>query len=72
MKKLSTGQDSTLGNWRRLSRLAFGDESAPVRFFDDKIKDQGENEEVLTDEGQLLNLLIQMHITEEMENGETG
>jgi len=65
MRKLSTGQDSTLGNWRKLSAAVFGKDSEPVKFLDKKIADQGENEEVLADEGQFLHLLGQMYLGQE-------
>ena len=60
MNKLSTGQDSTLGNYRRLAKLMFSDKA--VEFLDQKIKDspRGENEEVIADEGQMIYLLSQM------------
>jgi len=62
MKKLSTGMDSTLGNYRKLASAFFGADSNPVKFLDDKIKDapNGENEEVIADEGQMVYLLGSM------------
>lgn len=60
MRKLSTGDDSTLGNWRKLSASAFGEGSPQVAFFDEKIKEQGENEEVVIPENQLLLGLLSM------------
>lgn len=62
MRKLSVGMDSTLANWRRLSVLTFGENSSPVRFFDDKIKEEGEDAEVLADEDQLLQVLLTMYM----------
>lgn len=63
MNKLSTGQDSTLGNWLNLSRLVFGENSPASKFLESKIHESpdGENGEVLADEGQLLNVLVHMH-----------
>ncbi|WP_280755761.1 hypothetical protein [Paenibacillus sp. LBL] len=66
MKKLSIGQDSTLGNWRNLCAATFGPYSAPTVFLENKIKESpnGEEEEVLADERQLLHVLGNMYIEE--------
>lgn len=58
MKKLSTGQDSTLGNYRKLSVIFFGNTSNAVAFLDKKISEQSEEEEVLADESQMINMLV--------------
>lgn len=62
MKKLSTGDDTTLGNYRKLAAALFGESSNPVRFLDGKIADspQGANEVVLADERQMVYLLRTM------------
>lgn len=62
MKKLSTGDDSTLGNYRKLCTTFFGKESKAVEFFDKKIKEspKGENEEVIADESQMLFMIGSM------------
>lgn len=59
MKKLSTGADSTLKEYRKLASIVFGEGSKAVEFLDDKIKESanGEDEEVLADEGQMVMLL---------------
>lgn len=59
MKKLSTGADSTLKEYRKLAIIVFGEGSKAVEFLDDKIKESanGEDEEVLADEGQMVMLL---------------
>ena len=59
MRKLSTGDDSTLGNYRKLCAAFFGEESKAVKFIDDKISSSpaGENEEVMADEGQMVHML---------------
>lgn len=59
MRKMSTGQDSTLGNWLSLSAAFFGDNSGAVEFLRDKIAkaEKGEQEEVIADERQLLHFL---------------
>ena len=59
MKKLSTGDDSTLKNYRKLASMVFGADSPQVKFLDGEISESpnGENEEVISDEGQVLHLL---------------
>jgi hypothetical protein len=59
MRKLSTGDDSTLGNYRKLAAAFFGEDSKAVSFLDEKIAESpnGENEEVVADEGQMVHLL---------------
>ncbi len=59
MQKLSTGDDATLGNYRKLAAVFFGEESRAVEFLDAKIAESpnGKNEEVLADESQMLYLL---------------
>lgn len=47
----------TLKDYRNLCIVVFGADSPQVRFIDDKIRDQGEDMEVLTDERQMLLLL---------------
>lgn len=60
MKKLSTGQDSTLGNWRALAAVTFGEDSAATKFLDEKISNEGANAEVVADEGQTIQMLWEM------------
>lgn len=57
--KLSTGDDSTLGNYLKLSIPVFGKDSKAVKFLQEKIAESpnGEQEEVLADERQMLYLL---------------
>lgn len=57
MHKLSTGDDSTLGNYRRLSAAVFGEASAATKFLDGKIAEQHENAYVVAPESQMLYLL---------------
>ena len=66
MKKLWSGDDSTLGNWREVARLAFGEESAAVVYLDRKIAEQGPNEEVIADMSQMNLLLATIHDHPEM------
>ena len=62
MRKLSTGDDATLGNYRKLVIALFGQESKAVKFLDGKIDQSpnGENEEVIVDESQMIYLLVTM------------
>lgn len=63
MMQLSTGQDSTLKGYLELSKTLFGAESAAAKFLQKKIEDSpnGENEEVLADETQMLYALHSMN-----------
>lgn len=61
MKRLSTGQLSTLGNWRKLCVLTMGADSPATKFLDNKIQEQGEDEEVIADESQFLYVLATLH-----------
>jgi hypothetical protein len=65
MTKLSTGDDATLGNYRKMAAAVFGKESKAVKFLDDKIAESpnGENEEVIADEGQMVYLLGNMALS---------
>jgi len=60
MKKLSAGDDSTLGSYRKLASAFFGEDSKAVEFLDKKITDQGEDQEVIQDESQMVYLLSHM------------
>ncbi len=55
--KLSTGDEATLGNYKKLALAIFGNGPA-VKFLDQKIKESknGENEEVIADESQMIAL----------------
>ena len=59
MKMLSTGQPSTLGEYKKLAAI-FGDKA--VKYIQDKIDESpnGEKEEVLADESQMMVLLTSM------------
>lgn len=71
MMKLSTGQDSTLGTYLKLSKLIFGDESVQTKFIMNKIAESpnGANEEVIAEESQMMYLLVNLppEGTDEME-----
>lgn len=70
MKKMSTGENSTLGNWKRLVQVVFGQGPA-LEFLNNKIKasSNGEDEEVIADESQLLFALGQMQFKKEDSKG---
>lgn len=63
MIKLSTGDDSTLGNYLLLCRIYFGNESLATKWVEEKIAAarNGEAEEVLADEAQVVNMLAQLN-----------
>jgi hypothetical protein len=60
VRKLSDGSESTLGNYLKLSKFFFGDESKAVKFLEQKIKESpaGENEQVISDETQMVAMLM--------------
>jgi hypothetical protein len=62
MKKLSTGQDSTLESYLTLCNLVFGEESAQSKFIQSKVDESpnGLKEEVIAAESQMLILLGSM------------
>jgi hypothetical protein len=72
MQKISTGEESTLKTYRMIAEVLGGKDSKAVKFFDEKIKESsnGENEEVIADERQMLILIASM-IREEMQD-DTG
>jgi hypothetical protein len=64
MRKMSTGEDSTLGAHRKMAVAVFGKDSPAVKFLDKKIAESpdGEKEEVIVPEEQLVMLLGQIHL----------
>lgn len=64
MRKLTTGDASTLGNWLALTRATLGENSPAATFLQKKIDAaaNGEQEEVIADESQLLRVLMQIHL----------
>lgn len=62
MKKLSTGQDSTLESYLILCNLVFGEDSAQSKFIQSKVDESpdGLKEEVIAAESQMLILLGSM------------
>ena len=63
MTKLSTGEDATLGNYRKLCAAVFGEESKATKYLDDKIAEQSSDEEVIQHESQMIMLLQSLHFT---------
>ena len=59
MQKLSTGDDATLGNYRKMAVVFWGEDSGAVKFLDVKIagSPNGADEEVLADETQMVQVL---------------
>lgn len=58
--KISTGELSTLGTYRRIAAALTGEDSPATKMLDAKIKEQGESMEVVTDESQMLMLIATM------------
>jgi len=71
MRKLSTGADSTLGEWRKLVEATFGPGKA-LDYLDKKIEEQGEDQEVIVDERQGICMLFNMHMGGPYGELETG
>jgi hypothetical protein len=67
MNKMSNGEDSTLGNHRKMAVAVFGEEGPAVKFLDKKIAESpnGANEEVLVAESQFVYLLGTLHFAGE-------
>lgn len=63
MMTLSTGMPSTLGSYKTLCKIFFGEDSAQYQFIESKIiqSPNGEDEEVIADESQMLYLLSTMN-----------
>lgn len=60
---ISTGEPSTLKTYRKLSAVLTGEDSPATKMLDEKIAAQGEDAEVIQDEGQMLYLIVSMGIT---------
>jgi hypothetical protein len=68
-KLLSTGEPSTLGVYRKMASALFGMDSKAVAFLDQKIIEQGEGEQVIANEGQMIQLLFQLHTKKDSPHG---
>ncbi len=61
-RMLSTGHEATLAGYRTLVLSTFGRDSRAIAYLDEKIAQQGANEPVLADEGQMVHLLATIHL----------
>ena len=66
MTKLSTGQDSTLGNYYNLCKLIFGPNSKSAEFFLNKINDptnvNDAAEIIIAPESQMMQLIYSLEL----------
>jgi len=62
MITLSTGMPSTLGSYLKLCNIFFGEDSVQAKFINEKIASNpnGVDEEVVTDESQMMYLLFNL------------
>ena len=62
MNTLSTGMPSTLGSYLKLCNIFFGEESEQTKFIMEKIASNpnGADEEVITEESQMMFLLFNL------------
>lgn len=51
----------TLGDYRAMAKLLFGEDSEATKFLEKKIAEQGANEEVVAHESQMMILLGTLH-----------
>lgn len=65
---ISSGEPSTLKTYRRISAVLTGEDSPATKFFDKKIKEQGEDEIVVQAESQMLMLIVQMGLGDKKES----
>lgn len=63
MITMSTGKDSTLGNYLEMAELFFGKDSGAVKFLNETIdkSPNGVDEEVIVNEGQMILLLAEQN-----------
>lgn len=62
MNNLSTGDPSTLASYLMLTKRVFGDDSAATKYVERLIEvSAGPDEEVMSDETQMVNLLLEVH-----------
>lgn len=67
-RKLSIGLPSTLGSYLRISQTFFGAESEATKYIEGLIAEEpnGDAEEVIADEGQMMYLLATLHRGKEL------
>ena len=57
---LSTGEPSTLRTWRKIAATLTGEDSPATKLLDEKIRQQGEDAEVIQHESQMMLLIVHM------------
>ena len=57
---ISTGEPSTLGTYRKIAAALTGEDSPATKMLDEKIREQGEDTEVIMHESQMLMLIVTM------------
>lgn len=57
---ISTGEPSTLKTYRKISAALTGEDSPATKMLDEKIREEGEDTEVIPHESQMLFLIVQM------------
>lgn len=60
-KSLSNGMENTNDNWREFARLAFGDDSAAIKYMDYIIRRDGGDHKPRDTEGTMKLLLSTIH-----------
>ena len=60
---MSTDSYLTLGDYLKTSKTSFGDDSAAVKFLEEKIAESpnGENQELVAFKEQILGMLVSIH-----------
>lgn len=61
MKFLTNGEPSTLGTYLKIAMAFGGKDCKAVQFFEQKIAEQGADEEVIADETQVLILINKLN-----------
>ena len=59
--------NKTLGYHRDMCMIVFGEGSLATKYLNEKIAEQGESEEVLMEESQLIRLLTSLHFENDVE-----
>jgi hypothetical protein len=62
IRNLSIGIPSTLGSYYDMCLALFGRNSEATKWIKEKLDEQGADEEVVADEGQMIYLLVQIHL----------
>jgi len=64
---ISTGEPSTLRTYRKIAALLTGEDSPATKLIDDKIKEEGEDAEVIQHESQMLFMIVKLGLGTEIE-----